>query len=372
MSEIKFSNFVNEDGSHGPDLVGVTTFTSPHYFVPPSGTTAQRPSGEGLAPGMLRFNTDIGRLEVWRGDHWATILGESPSLDGGARGIVFTGYTGSRSNAIEFININTTGNGQDFGDLTLDRSGIGAGGSRTRAIAAGGMGPTASPVDTNIIDYVTIASTGNAQDFGDRTTSQRDGFGLSNETRSCFGGGQAGGNNTIDYVTIASTGNAQDFGDLSFGGRGGLGGSCASSTRGVMAGGSGLSNIIEFITISTLSNTTDFGDLTIATQNLAGGSNSIRGIFAGGDSPGNTNVIHYITISTLGNAQDFGDTTTPRNSSMGTASSTRMVICGGSTPSASNTIDYVTIMQVGNAIDFGDLNVAGWTGDATSNAHGGL
>ena len=29
---------------------------------------------------MLRFNTDIGRLEVWRNDHWATIVGESPDL----------------------------------------------------------------------------------------------------------------------------------------------------------------------------------------------------------------------------------------------------------------------------------------------------
>ena len=324
-------------------------------------------------PGALRFNTDSLKLELFDGNQWTEIVATSPDAQtGGARGIVFTGYTGSRSNAIEFININTTGNGQDFGDLTLDRSGVRAGGSRTRALAAGGFGPNASPNDSNIIDYVTISSTGNAQDFGDRTTSQRDGFGLSNETRSCFGGGQAAGNNTIDYVTIASTGNAQDFGDVSFGGRGGLGGSCASSTRGVVAGGTGLSNIIEFITISTLSNTADFGDLTVATQNLTGGSNSIRGIFAGGDSPGNTNVIYYITISTLGNAQDFGDTTTLRSTSMGTASSTRMVICGGSTPSASNIIDYVTIMQVGNAIDFGDLNVAGWTGDATSNGHGGL
>ena len=92
MSNIKFSNFKSEDGSTGPDLVGITSFTSPYYFVPPSGTTAQRPSGEGIAPGMLRFNTDIGRLEVWRGDHWATILGESPSLDGGARGLFGGGF----------------------------------------------------------------------------------------------------------------------------------------------------------------------------------------------------------------------------------------------------------------------------------------
>ena len=52
--------------------------TSPYYFVPPSGSTAERPSSP--PPGMLRFNTDIGRLEVWRNDHWATILGESPDL----------------------------------------------------------------------------------------------------------------------------------------------------------------------------------------------------------------------------------------------------------------------------------------------------
>jgi hypothetical protein len=98
MSEFKSSNFTNEDNSGGPDLVGVTTFTSPYYFVPPSGTTAERPSGDGLAPGMLRFNTDIGRLEVWRGDHWATILGESPSLNGGARGLFGGGsFSGPQS-----------------------------------------------------------------------------------------------------------------------------------------------------------------------------------------------------------------------------------------------------------------------------------
>ena len=78
MSEFKVSGFRDEFGNAGPDLVGITTFTSPYYFVPPSGSTAERPSDP--PPGMLRFNTDIGRLEVWRNDHWATILGESPNL----------------------------------------------------------------------------------------------------------------------------------------------------------------------------------------------------------------------------------------------------------------------------------------------------
>ena len=78
MSEFKASGFGDEFGSSGPDVVGLTTFTSPYYFVPPSGSTAERPSSP--PPGMMRFNTDIGRLEVWRNDHWATILGESPNL----------------------------------------------------------------------------------------------------------------------------------------------------------------------------------------------------------------------------------------------------------------------------------------------------
>ena len=42
MSELK-SSFRDEFGSGGPDLVGITTMTSPYYFVPPSGSTAENP-----------------------------------------------------------------------------------------------------------------------------------------------------------------------------------------------------------------------------------------------------------------------------------------------------------------------------------------
>ena len=78
---------------------------------------------------------------------------------------------------------------------------------------------------TNIIDYITIASTGNATDFGDSTQSRYLSTGASSPTRATFAGGFAYGNdgggtaingtvNIIDAVTIASTGNATDFGDL--------------------------------------------------------------------------------------------------------------------------------------------------------------
>ena len=63
MSEINASNFKKEHGDLAPDLVGVTELTSPYFFVPPSGTTAERPSD--CEPGTLRFNTDIGSLEYF-------------------------------------------------------------------------------------------------------------------------------------------------------------------------------------------------------------------------------------------------------------------------------------------------------------------
>ena len=100
-----------------------------------------------------------------------------------------------------------------------------------------------------------------------------------------------------------------------------------------------------------------------------------RGVFGGGygNSPyPDMKTMDYVTIATLGNAQNFGDLLSIVSTPMGTSSSTRSVVCGGYISSASNVIQYYQIMSKGNAVDFGDLNVAGWTGDATSNGHGGL
>jgi hypothetical protein len=78
--------------------------------------------------------------------------------------------------------------------------------SSTRALHGGGSG------DINNIGYVTIASTGNATDFGDLTVGRTRIDGTSSSTRGVFAGGYSSG--VIDYVTIASTGNATDFGDM--------------------------------------------------------------------------------------------------------------------------------------------------------------
>jgi len=150
----------------------------------------------------------------------------------------------------------------------------------------------------------------------------------------------------------------------------GLGTGCASSTRGLLAGGRTPTNlnIIDFITISTLGNAADFGDLAQARHGLSAGSNSIRGVFGGAATE---NRIDYVTIPTLGDAVDFGDLTSSRNP-RAMASPTRVAFAGGNTGSVVDTIDYVQIMTTGDAIDFGDLNFVSHSGMSCSNGHGGL
>ena len=378
MSEFKSSNFTNEDNSGGPDLVGVTTFTSPYYFVPPSGTTAERPSGDGLAPGMLRFNTDIGRLEVWRGDHWATILGESPNLGDqnqsnsaggtGARALIGGRASPSHTNIVDYVSISTQGNAQDFGDMVGSFYRYARASSRTRGLFAGGQ--PGSGIQEQI-QFFTFASTGNGTDFGDLLSGGKfGGTGESNQTRGLFAGGATPTKvNTIEYVTIAQTGNAVDFGDLSSTAL--QNASCCSSVRGIFAGGYSPSNTntIDYVTFSTLGNAQDFGDaIGDRLRECGGGSSATRGLFLGG-SPG-VKTIQFLTMATTGNTQDFGDLITAVSHNCATSSTIRALSIGGL--STVNTIEFVTIATTGDALNFGDLTTGGHLPNAMSNDHGGL
>ena len=61
-----------------------------------------------------------------------------------------------------------TSTASDFGDATVARRGGAAGSSGVRGIIAAGDTPTI--IDS--IDYITIASTGDAADFGDTATAR--------------------------------------------------------------------------------------------------------------------------------------------------------------------------------------------------------
>ena len=123
-------------------------------------------------------------------------------------------------NAIDYVTIQTLGNAFDFGDLLDGRTGLAGCSNSTRGVFAGGhTGPVFNTADqTNVIAYITIASMGDAIDFGDLTQDRERFNGVSNQVRGVFGGGHRGDPktqvDTIDFVTIASLGNATEFGDM--------------------------------------------------------------------------------------------------------------------------------------------------------------
>ena len=332
--------------------------------------------------GALRFNTDSSKLEYYDGNQWVNITSDSPEVrTGGTRGLFLGGSNEPDPSAvydiIDYINIATTGNAIDFGDFSSNTQEGGALGSPTRAIYFGG-----DPA-TNTITYVTIASTGDMLDFGDiDDDNSKHGIGGSDRTRGIMYLGSDGSSrvNVIEYITTASTGNAKDFGDATDDNYDGAG--MCSPTRMVAQLGSNDAsqwcNIMDYITIATQGNAKDFGDQSGLYNARCGYSNAVRGVLHGAyqypTSPNHTNTIDYITIATLGNTTDFGDST-GRDQGGGCSSSTRGVAGGGYNnggTTIANIIDYVQIMTTGNATDFGDLTQKRRHVQAASNGHGGL
>ena len=117
----------------------------------------------------------------------------------------------------------SAGDATNFGDMTSvgTNSTGGSMSSNTRGVTALGNAPGA----TNIINYVTIATTGDATDFGDMTTTRKYSSSCSSHIRGVIIGGETPTYvNTIEYITIATTGNSLDFGDV--------GGGLSASSRG--------------------------------------------------------------------------------------------------------------------------------------------
>jgi len=288
------------------------------------------------------------------------------SQRGRGRGLIGGGSVPGNSTAIDYTEIQSGGILQDFGDLTVTGQHT-ACASTTRGVFA--MGSL-----NNTIDYVTIATTSNATDFGDRTVALNGPGGLSNQTRGVFAGGGAPNpqSDVIDYITIATAGNATDFGNMSSANKNACG--LASPTRGILAhGGDPMTTVIDYITIASAGNAADFGDTVSAGEGYSGAASNTRGIFAGAYvSPGETNIIQYITIASAGNATDFGDLKRLTQSGAGTSNSLRAMFAGGGVPSSVETIDAVIIATTGNAVDWGDMTSARSYIGSCSDSHGGL
>ena len=337
------------------------------------------PSGE-IPQGAIRFNTDSQKLEFYAQGEWWVMSTDTPNLGTsssdstpGVRGIIVGGYTHpSATDRIDYINIASTGNAIDFGNLTGNAGQSGAVASTTRGVRIGGE----SPSNVDVIDFITMASTGNATDFGDCINSGRSDSCASNATRGLKLANIT--NNQIEYITISSSGvNAQDFGDNSTARA--QTAALASPTRAVSIGGyttpgGAYTNTIDYVTITTLGDSIDFGDDVGTRAGGRGFSNAIRGVFGGGFNPTPyASDINYLTIASKGNAVSFGSLSAGSRYGSAECSSTRGIFnIGDIGPATSNIIEFIQISTQGDAVDFGDATASGYQGAGLSNGHGGL
>ena len=352
MSKFSINHITGKQGQQGTVLAGITTMSSTGTMRFPSGPTSHR--------------------------------------GGRGRGVFLGGFAApSYYSSIDYVEIATTGNAADFGDLSVDKNYSGGCASATRGFSIGGWDEPGGTLLSGI-EYVTISSKGGAADWGEMWKSAYNVTGFSNSTRGFCAAGYGGPSsplgpymNVIQYFNMETQGSMTDFGNLVHKRRQ-HGSNGSSTTRGFVAGGqydgSGAAsyvNMIDMITMTTLGDAIDFGDITADCDGTQSTSDATRLVISLGAGPSpldwGLNIINYLTMATQGNASDFGDSTAKYTSSPTTSNSVRAVFAGGrNNPGYHNTIDYVTIQSTGNAADFGDLTSQRVVNAAAGDAHGGL
>ena len=123
MSEFKVNTITNKDGSHGPQVCGITTFGSSGLTLPSGPTEMRGGRGRGIFAGMEPKAQHIDKIEI-----------------------------ASEADAI------------DFGDLTRSKMATSATASSTRGVVFGGYN---APTYLTDIDYITVPSGGGGNEFGE-------------------------------------------------------------------------------------------------------------------------------------------------------------------------------------------------------------
>ena len=375
MSEFDLEEITNRAGTGAPNFThgfningsdsGLTVFTHTVGTTEPS-----NPSN-----GDTWWNTDNDSYNVYIDGGWKGWLGDSysPFSWGGDRGLFGGGYASGFRNEIDYVDITSAGNATDFGDLTSTRNGVSVTASTTRSVFAIGYDGVAY---SNVLDYVTTATTGNATDFGDYSPDGLSGASkgvVSDSTTGLFGGGyyNSARDNSISKITIATPGNATDFGDLTEA-RNTLGGA-GDGSRGLFIGGRNASftyvDTIDYVTIANAGNATDFGNLTVGRSENSAASDATRALCIGGVTAGAAServTIDYVTIQSAGNATDFGDLTGQMFDGGACSNGTKAVNVGYYNSATANNIEQMIIQTAANATDFGDTTVARNGAGATS------
>ena len=174
-------------------------------------------------------------------------------------------------NDIQTVLFASQGGTIDFGALTDARSHTSGIANSVRAVIAGGE----TPGKVNTMDFFNLATGQDAQEFGELSSTRSSITPTGDTTRGVFMGGEPGFTNIMEYVTFSTTGNAVNFGDLSSRAKR-SGGSSSNCVRGFYFGGSNdtpspstIHDDCDAIIIQEQSNSVDFGDLHTTTHGFA-------------------------------------------------------------------------------------------------------
>jgi len=111
----------------------------------------------------------------------------------------------AESNVMDYVTILTAGNATDFGNLTAASHDLATACSIVRGLIFSGTGRSTA------IDYITIASAGNATDFGDHLSANNPQYGHAFHNKTYAYYGRVSGANYQEKHTIATAANATAF-----------------------------------------------------------------------------------------------------------------------------------------------------------------
>ena len=277
------------------------------------------------------------------------------------------------ADTIHYITISTTGNSTKFGDHTANLWGCAGTSGRGRGLICGGV---INQTPTNAILYVTIATPATASTFGTLPYTRWDPDAASNGTRALILSGRSGYSSpswesTVDYVTIATTGNATKFGNYS--------GTRTTQEHGAVGDGdyciamsqnySASQYFFDYWSIDTLGDSTKWGEWRsggLEGEGMQAVSSGSRGVWGGAYAGSNSVKMDYLTFSTQGNALQFGALRISMFSGEGCSDGSRGVFGGGTgygSSSGKADLEYFNIDGTpGSAVvsaNFGNLGGGG-------------
>ena len=224
-----FSSGASPDSSSNTDVIEYVTIPSEGNSIDFGNSTAAR-RNPGGASNSTRFLTAGGYVSAASNIiDYVQINTLGDALDFGdlriskyypagtsspIRAVFSGGTTPGNTETMSFVSFASLGNAVNFGELSSGGGNYqsGSASNGVRGVLGGVYNPSATYINT--IEYLTIASEGNTTHFGSLTVG-RNASGSSGGTRGIFAGGSTGSNtNIIDFIQIATTGNAEDFGDI--------------------------------------------------------------------------------------------------------------------------------------------------------------